>query len=71
MTRTALRETDWQPKVRGLATAFAQPAHDEEAYYTPRDRRNPWEGMRYFWLMSAAGVSGWLAWGWWAGLIST
>jgi len=71
MNRTARRATFWQPNVKEMATAFAKPAHDEEAYYNPPGRRNRWEGMRYFWLMSAAGVSGWLAWGWWAGLIAT
>ena len=43
-----------------LAEKHAQPAHDEEAYYNPPSRQDPWEGMGYFWFALTAGVAGWL-----------
>ncbi len=42
-----------------LAEKHAQPAHDEEAYYHPPPRKNPWEGIGYFWFALTAGVVGW------------
>ena len=42
-----------------LAEKHAQPAHDEEAYYNPPHRSNPWEGIGYFWFALTAGVAGW------------
>ena len=43
-----------------LAEKHAQPAHDEEAYYNPPPRQDPWEGMGYFWFALTAGAAGWL-----------
>ena len=42
-----------------LAEKHAQPAHDEEAYYNPPPRQDPWEGIGYFWFALTAGVVGW------------
>jgi hypothetical protein len=67
---TAGRENDGgQPgdvleRIRELAEEHAQPAHDEEAYYNPPPRSNPWEGIGYLALAVTAGVAGWLLWRW-------
>ena len=42
-----------------VAEKHAQPAHDEEGYYNPPPRQDPWEGIGYFWFALSAGVAGW------------
>lgn len=48
-----------------LAEKHAQPAHDEDAYYNPPPRQDPWEGIGYFWFALSAGVAAWLVAQWW------
>lgn len=40
----------------------SQQDDDEREYYEPREKRDPWEGIGYFWLALAAAVAGWLVW---------
>jgi hypothetical protein len=54
----------WRKHLLELAEKHAEPAHDEEEYYNPPPRANPWEGMGYFWFALTASVAGWVVAQW-------
>jgi len=61
---TGSSSESWRKRLLELAEQHAQPAHDEEEYYNPPPRTNPWEGMGYFWFALTASVAGWVVAQW-------